>query len=132
MNTKVLFPKQRRMSRNSLSLVCLCALAVQAPMAALSQTVYSPLYTFTTLAGYGGDGNGGIGGRHAGTPSADGLGSTAFFTSPNAVAKDNSGNLYVADTYAHTIRKMIPVGFCVYEDLSIRRESDKFPPNYPD
>jgi hypothetical protein len=38
--------------------------------------------------------------------SADGIGSTAKFTSPQGVAVDSSGNLYVADRSNCTIRKI--------------------------
>src|SRR5881394_3193294 len=57
-----------------------------------AQSVYSP-YTFTTLAGA------------ASIGSADGTGSAARFNYPYGVATDSSGNVYVADTYNHTIRK---------------------------
>jgi sugar lactone lactonase YvrE len=51
----------------------------------------------------------------AGTPgqtggSADGTGSAALFNSPEGVAADSAGNLYVADTANHTIRKVAPDG----------------------
>ena len=42
--------------------------------------------------------------------SADGLGSGAQFYSPNDVAVDASGNVFVADGYNHTIRKINPAG----------------------
>ena len=42
--------------------------------------------------------------------STDGTGSTARFFRPNAVALDGSGNLYVADTDNHTIRKITSAG----------------------
>ena len=42
--------------------------------------------------------------------SADGTGSTARFYQPAGVAVDNVGNVYVADTENHTIRKVSPVG----------------------
>jgi len=38
---------------------------------------------------------------------ADGTGTTAQFYYPNGVAVDTTGNLYVADTYNHRIRKMV-------------------------
>jgi sugar lactone lactonase YvrE len=38
--------------------------------------------------------------------SADGTGSTARFNGPSGVAVDSAGNLYVADTYDETIRKI--------------------------
>jgi len=50
----------------------------------------------------------------AGTPtvsgSADGTGSAARFSHPYAVAVDGGGNVYVADTYNFTVRKITPAG----------------------
>src|SRR5262249_21956425 len=47
----------------------------------------------------------------AGMPGAvDGPGSTARFRSPAGAAVDGSGNVYVADTANHTIRKITPAG----------------------
>ena len=50
----------------------------------------------------------------AGTPgvpgSADGTGSAARFRNPYAVAVDGTGNVYVADTYNFTVRKITPAG----------------------
>jgi sugar lactone lactonase YvrE len=48
----------------------------------------------TTLAGSGSAG------------SIDGNGTLARFYAPKAVAIDNSGNLYIADTYNNRIRKI--------------------------
>src|SRR5207248_1141625 len=42
--------------------------------------------------------------------NADGTNGTARFSSPAALALDSGGNLYVADTMNHTIRKVAPVG----------------------
>ncbi len=42
--------------------------------------------------------------------SADGTGSAARFSSPQGVAVDGGGNVYVADTLNHTIRKITPDG----------------------
>src|SRR5208283_333227 len=41
---------------------------------------------------------------------ADGTGNAARFFSPNGVAVDNTGNVYVADSANHIIRKMTPAG----------------------
>lgn len=56
-------------------------------------------YTFTTLAGVAGKSGG-----------ADGTGSVARFSQPNGVAVDLSGNVYVADVNASTIRRVTPAG----------------------
>ncbi len=50
----------------------------------------------TTLAGLAGSGG-----------STDGIGSAARFREPNGVAADGSGNVFVADTNNHTIRKIV-------------------------
>lgn len=55
---------------------------------------YATPYVFTTLAGT------------ASIGSADGLPSTARFNGPYAVAVDSAGNLYVADNWNRTIRKI--------------------------
>ena len=67
------------------------------PVLACAQVTYTP-YTFATLAG------------KASIGSADGPAATARFSSPVDVAVDRSGNLYVADTENHTIRKITPDG----------------------
>ena len=54
----------------------------------------------TTLAGFPGS-----------TGSADGSGSVARFNFPRGITLDGSGNLYVADTNNHTIRKVTAAGF---------------------
>lgn len=60
----------------------------------------SSTYTFTTLAG------------QAGTllKSIDGTGTAAQFYQPRGIAVDSSGNLYVADSSNHSIRKITSVG----------------------
>jgi len=57
----------------------------------------TPAGVVTTLAGSPGV-----------TGSSDGVGSSAQFNHPYGIAVDLSGNLYVADTYNCTIRKIIP------------------------
>ncbi|HEX7926944.1 MAG TPA: NHL repeat-containing protein, partial [bacterium] len=42
--------------------------------------------------------------------SADGTGADAAFTTPQGVATDSAGNVYVADSGNHTIRKITPGG----------------------
>ena len=49
-------------------------------------------------------------GRLAGPGSADGTGAGARFANPWGVAADTAGNLYVADTANHTIRKITAGG----------------------
>jgi sugar lactone lactonase YvrE len=51
----------------------------------------------TTLAGQSGAGG-----------SADGTGSNASFNTPTSVAVDGQNNVYVADTWNHTVRKVTP------------------------
>jgi hypothetical protein len=77
------------------SVVGLLAVAI-----ARGQSIYSTPYTFTTLAGVA-DGNVG---------SNDGTNNGARFNWPEGVAADSAGNLFVADTFNNTIRKMTPVG----------------------
>src|ERR1700749_3464204 len=65
-------------------------------MAAVSyaQSVYTP-YAFTNFAGL----PGAVG-------TVDGAGTNAQFDSPQGVATDAAGNVYVSDTLNHTIRKI--------------------------
>jgi hypothetical protein len=42
--------------------------------------------------------------------SADGTGAAASFNSPQGVATDSTGNVYVTDTDNHTVRKITPAG----------------------
>jgi len=59
----------------------------------------TPAGVVTTLAGLAGS-----------YGSADGTGSEARFWNPSGVTVDSAGNVYVADTYNHTIRKVTPAG----------------------
>ena len=59
----------------------------------------TPAGVVSTLAGLAGS----IG-------TANGTGSAARFNYPEGVAVDSAGNLYVADTDNHTIRKITPAG----------------------
>ena len=63
-----------------------------------AQSNYATPYTFTTLAG------------SAASGITDGTGSAARFYHPQGVAVDGSGNLYVADTSNHTVRKITAGG----------------------
>jgi len=69
------------------------------PVATLGQANYSTPYTFITLAGKAGAAG-----------SADGTNSSARFDSPDGVAVDSAGNLYVADGNNNTIRRVTPAG----------------------
>jgi sugar lactone lactonase YvrE len=64
-----------------------------------AQTTYEN-YTFVTVAGAG----------DAGVGWLDGIGPSARFGSPTGVARDGSGNLYIADSFQNTIRKIAPDG----------------------
>jgi sugar lactone lactonase YvrE len=59
----------------------------------------TPTGVVSTVAGLAGTGG-----------SSNGTGSAALFSSPEGVTVDGSGNLYVADTGNHTIRKITPAG----------------------
>jgi hypothetical protein len=67
------------------------------PLAALGQANYATPYTIATLAG----GQAGY---------ANGTGNAAQFSSPQGVAVDSAGNIYVADSGNKAIREMTPTG----------------------
>jgi hypothetical protein len=73
-------------------------LATLAPAAASQAAAQE--YTFLTLAGP----------PEAGPGAIDGTGSAARFNEPLGVAVDSAGNVYVADTFNYTIRKVTPAG----------------------
>ena len=70
-----------------------CALFFSATL-----TVRSQPQPISTVAGY------------AGKSGTDGVGSSARFNHPHGMAIDANGNIYVADTLNHTIRKITPGG----------------------
>jgi hypothetical protein len=51
-----------------------------------------------------------LAGHLGGSGNADGTGAAARFRDPEGVTVDNTGNVYVADTKSHTIRKITPAG----------------------
>jgi streptogramin lyase len=59
----------------------------------------TPAGVVSTLAGAAGQ-----------SGSADGTGPVARFAAPRGLAADAAGNVYVADTDNHTIRKITPAG----------------------
>ena len=65
----------------------------------LAQANYSTPYTFTTIAGTAGN-----------TGGNDGTNGSAQFFSPEGIAVDTNGNLYVVDNNENTIRKVAQVG----------------------
>jgi len=62
-------------------------------------TPAGPYWVVTTLAGKAGS-----------SGSADGTNSAARFNNPCGMAVDTNGNVYVADAYNYTIRKVTPIG----------------------
>jgi len=59
----------------------------------------TPVRVVTTIAGKAGS-----------SGNSDGTGNDARFNFPSGVAVDTAGNIYVADTYNNTIRKLTPIG----------------------
>src|SRR5262245_17381144 len=79
----------RRLISHLLVVVALAALAGAQPVA----------YVFSTFAG-----------QNTPPGTADGPGNLARFSGPTGVAVDAFGNIFVADTRNHTIRKITPGG----------------------
>src|SRR5438874_2051652 len=77
-------------------LVFVLALGSLIALGARAQSNYPTPYYFNTFAGnaYGGNGSG----------------SQTIFNFPQATAADSAGNVYVADTYNYTVRKITPAG----------------------
>ena len=77
-------------------LVFVLALGSLIALSARGQTNYKGAYYFNTFAGNAFGGNG--------------TGNQAIFDNPNATAVDGAGNVYVADTYNYTVRKITSAG----------------------
>src|SRR5687768_8234476 len=77
--------------------ICLTVLLLGAGITAAR----AQIYTFETYLGAA------VG---SGYGSADGTGGSVVLAFPNGVAVDGSGNVFVADTHNHTIRKITPDG----------------------
>ncbi len=73
-------------------------LFVAPPQTAAQSALPLPVYRWTTLAG------------RASVGTEDGSLTDARFAHPHGLARDALGNLYVADTGNHTIRKITPTG----------------------
>ncbi|MBK9245229.1 MAG: Ig-like domain-containing protein [Burkholderiales bacterium] len=51
-----------------------------------------------------------VAGKAGSAGTADGIGSEARFSNPGGIATDSLGNVYVADTNNHTVRRITPAG----------------------
>ena len=71
----------------------------------------SPAGNVTTIGGTAGVGS-----------QVDGIGTAARFSGPAGIAIDRSGNLYIADCIAHTIRKAVSINAGRIVNLSIRTD----------
>ena len=81
-----------------MKIIHLFFLLILASAPSFAQSTYTP-YTFITLAGTANS-----------SGSADGQGSAARFNQPSGLAVDSAGNVYVADSANHTLRKITPTG----------------------
>jgi sugar lactone lactonase YvrE len=78
----------------------LMVLAAATPLCLTSPCLQAqPVYTFTTLAG-----------PNQSPGAMDGFGTESRFYHPQDVAGDANGNIFVADSENHTIRKISPLG----------------------
>src|SRR5438477_34586 len=80
-------------------LVFVLALGSLIALGARAQSNYPEPYYFNTFAGN--------------TYGRNGTGSQAIFAYPYATAVDGAGNVYVADTYNYTVRKITPAGVVI-------------------
>lgn len=103
------FTLRKKLKKSRIKYIILCShlvlllpiIIVLAPykvMAELSATSY--IYTINTAAGTGAWGYSGDGG----------VATSAKLNNPGSIAVDNEGNIYIADTYNHRIRKVDSTG----------------------
>ena len=81
------------------SLIGFFTIALLAVSAVRAQSIYTTPSPFVTIAGMAGN-----------LGAADGTNGAAQFYSPEGIAEDTHGNLYVVDNYENTIRKITPAG----------------------
>jgi uncharacterized protein YjiK len=98
-NTATLTVNAITAAMNGNSFQCVITNATGSVTTSPANLVVSGSLTVSTLAGQGGA-----------SGNTDGTGTAARFNSLNDVAVDSTGNVYVADTNNHTIRKITPAG----------------------